>query len=294
LNIAVRQAELEELREEVRQLKELLAPAIWTPREWQLTTSEATLFAHLCSRSIATKESATAAMFGMADYDRDPKSVDVWIHKLRSKLKPFGLDIETVWGRGWELINRLHWRTVLEKEGHMPGTARVAVSFTLDQAIYAGIERRAGTMGKKPADYARQLCEAAYAARVGAEKNMPATDHDLDQAVRAVFCLAGEFSPKAIAKATGLTENLVDDILRGFKAVAGEMRDRPPADKRQAPTEQPTLRRFTADEIDVIRNLWREGKLTSEIAATLDRSTKVIENFASRHRDICPARRVLA
>lgn len=97
---------------------------------------------------------------------------------------------------------------------------RVPVSFTLDKPMYAGLERRAQAMGKKPADYIRMLTEAAYLARVGREKQTPSTDRDLDEAVRAVFCLAGEFSSVAIAKVTGLSEGLVIDILRGFKTVA--------------------------------------------------------------------------
>lgn len=99
---------------------------------------------------------------------------------------------------------------------------RVPVSFSLDKAMYAGLERRARAMGKKPADYIRMLAEAAYLARVGREKLVLSSDRDLDEAVRAVFCLAGEFSGAAIAKVTGLAEATVDDILRGFKTVAGK------------------------------------------------------------------------
>ncbi|RWG44149.1 hypothetical protein [Mesorhizobium sp.] len=97
---------------------------------------------------------------------------------------------------------------------------RVPVSFTLDGPLCAGLERRAKSMGKRPADYIRMLCEAAYLARVGREKNLPATDHDLDQAVRAVFCLAGEFNVATIAHVTGLPAGVVDNALRGFKLVA--------------------------------------------------------------------------
>ncbi|NUR12334.1 MAG: hypothetical protein HOQ20_10905 [Bradyrhizobium sp.] len=101
---------------------------------------------------------------------------------------------------------------------------RVPVSFSLDKKMYAGLERRAQAMGKKPAEYIRLLTEAAYLARVGREKQVLSSDRDLDDAVRAVFCLAGEFSTAAIAKVTGLTEGLVIDILRGFKIAAADLR----------------------------------------------------------------------
>ncbi|MBZ9856737.1 hypothetical protein LB566_23375 [Mesorhizobium sp. CA13] len=101
---------------------------------------------------------------------------------------------------------------------------RVPISFSLDRAMYAGLERRAQAMGKKPVDYIRMLTEAAYLARIGREKQTPSTDRDLDEAVRAVFCLSGEFSTAAIAKVTGLAEGLVVDILGGLKTVARQRR----------------------------------------------------------------------
>lgn len=95
--------------------------------------------------------------------------------------------------------------------------ARVPVSFTVDARMFAGIERRAVAMGKKPADYIRMLTEAAYLARVTRERSLPASDDDLDQAVRAMFCMAGECNVATIAKATGVPESFVEKVFAGFK-----------------------------------------------------------------------------
>jgi hypothetical protein len=181
---------------------------------------------------------------------------------------------------------------------------RVPVSFTLDGGMYAGIEQRAKTMGKKPADYVRSLCEAAYAARVGREKNTPAGDHELDQAVRAVFCLAGEFSTATIAKATGFSENLVRDILAGFKIVnrpdlaaerpkALPAPDRPPAavDKTVRASDRAEVRSvFTLDQQALIASMWSEGHKAAAIGAAVNADADQIRAFAQAHRDLCEAR----
>lgn len=180
--------------------------------------------------------------------------------------------------------------------------ARVPISFTLDAGTFAGIERRAATMGKKPADYVRSLAEAAYVARVGREKNMPATDRDLDEAVRAVFCLAGEFQERTIAKATGFTEELVRDVLRGFKTVAGEIRERPIAKVKPsetAKTEPTPAKKATsarsparsAEEITTIKKMWLEGASVKAIADATKRPLPATASWISTHPGICPKRR---
>lgn len=178
--------------------------------------------------------------------------------------------------------------------------ARVPISFTLDAGMFAGIERRAGTMGKKPAEYVRQLAEAAYAARVGREKNTPATDRDLDEAVRAVFCLAGEFQEKTIAKATGFTEDLVRDVLRGLKTVAEEIRERPassdqPQVKAAPPAPKVTVKKAASpvrspEEIGTIKTMWAAGASVKEIADATGRPFEGAKSWIYSHPGICPRR----
>jgi two-component system cell cycle response regulator CtrA len=108
---------IEELRDEVHTLKEtvremqtqLTAPALTIPVVWRLTPSEHAAFAPLCGRDVVTKEAMYQAMYAMHDDGSLPdlKMVDVWVCKLRKKLKPFGIQILTVWGRGYSLGDRL-------------------------------------------------------------------------------------------------------------------------------------------------------------------------------------------
>lgn len=99
------QEEIEVLREKVRQLEEALTPTNSTVEiEWLLTSREARVFAHLTTREMATKQSVMAALYSdRPDEEPEIKIVDVFICKMRKKLRPFGIVIDTVWGQGYSL-----------------------------------------------------------------------------------------------------------------------------------------------------------------------------------------------
>ena len=93
-----------ELEERNRQLEDALCPqADCPPPEWGLTSTEAKVFAHLASRDMVTRQSVMAALYSDRPEEPAMKITDVFICKLRRKLKPFGVSIATVWGRGWSL-----------------------------------------------------------------------------------------------------------------------------------------------------------------------------------------------
>lgn len=99
--------EILRLREELRQLRETLVPRSWEPPlEFCLTSKEAILLAALYkSPQSMTKSSLMTLMyqFSSADEVPDIKIIDVFVCKLRKKLKPFGIIINTVWGQGYQL-----------------------------------------------------------------------------------------------------------------------------------------------------------------------------------------------
>ncbi|GAA2871795.1 DNA-binding response OmpR family regulator [Aminobacter niigataensis] len=45
-----------------------------------------------------------ADVYWLENEDPEIKIIDVWICKLRKKLLPLGVKIETVWGRGYRLL----------------------------------------------------------------------------------------------------------------------------------------------------------------------------------------------
>ena len=107
----VQRAEIDTLRERVRQLENILAPDdVHVPVEWRLTASEAKVFAHLTTREIATKQSLMLAMYSdRVEAEPEIKIVDVFICKMRKKLSRFGVEIVTVWGSGYSLVDRLQF-----------------------------------------------------------------------------------------------------------------------------------------------------------------------------------------
>lgn len=95
---------IEFLEERIRQLEEALMPStVVVPVEYQLTANEARVFAHLASRDVGTKQSIMMALYSDRSEEPEIKIVDVFVCKLRRKLRPFGVHIETIWGQGYRL-----------------------------------------------------------------------------------------------------------------------------------------------------------------------------------------------
>lgn len=111
----------------------------------------------------------------------------------------------------------------------MPPTIRLDIKVTPKQEARLAAGARA--IGLKSSQYAQLLFDAAYTARVGQELEHPIADWALDEMVRAVLCLAGEFVPEAIAKTLGVSDEFVANALRAWKQI-GNLTTRKP--RRQA------------------------------------------------------------
>lgn len=104
--IAALEAELAEAQEEIRQLRALvLQQDGWrAPLELDLTATQEAILAALVTGGLRSKETLHAATRGPGrEVETEIKIVDVQICHIRRKLKPYGLVITTVWGRGYEL-----------------------------------------------------------------------------------------------------------------------------------------------------------------------------------------------
>lgn len=107
--IIARQREtIEELKEQVRQLKKLLVPVFVTPIEWRLTRKQQALFCMLPTRELVTRDMLDAADITGASIT--PNHGNVVLYQLRKKLKKFGVQIKTEWGVGWRLVDRKSWQ----------------------------------------------------------------------------------------------------------------------------------------------------------------------------------------
>lgn len=107
LRISALEQRIDLLQEQVAQLQKALGGETPCPVEWKLTASEARVFGVLIRREVATKDAIMAALYrDRGSAEPTPKIVDVFICKMRRKLKPHGITISTRWGMGYSLENR--------------------------------------------------------------------------------------------------------------------------------------------------------------------------------------------
>lgn len=101
--IAKLEQENELLRERVRQLEQLLGMSFEAPPIFGFTPSEGVMFGMLLKNKIVRKEALLDGMQRGRPHNVEIKIVDVLICKMRRKLKPYGISIETQWGNGYFL-----------------------------------------------------------------------------------------------------------------------------------------------------------------------------------------------
>lgn len=99
-------AENDELRERVRQLEGLLNHTVYLlPKELGLTRTEETVLSSLLAHPTMTRDHAMHALYnGRGDAEPDVKIIDIYVSRLRKKLKDLGIEIKTEWGRGYSLV----------------------------------------------------------------------------------------------------------------------------------------------------------------------------------------------
>ena len=100
------EAENERLRDRIFILESDLGHQFRTPIEWCLTGQESRIFGVLMAREVATKSNIMNALYGGMD-EAEIKIVDVFMCKIRAKLKRFGIAIETRWGEGYYMTKQM-------------------------------------------------------------------------------------------------------------------------------------------------------------------------------------------
>jgi DNA-binding winged helix-turn-helix (wHTH) protein len=115
-----------------------------------------------------TKETIYRRLYPAAD-DVELKIVDVFICKIRNKLRPFGCEaqIETVWGRGYRIVAEPE-RALGDAKGR-PATAQAAILERLAQgdASWTQLVSECGTAKKSAANALRWLVDRGDVERVG-------------------------------------------------------------------------------------------------------------------------------
>jgi DNA-binding response OmpR family regulator len=105
LELGVLRAENARLRDRVEDLeRELFATHVSLPLEWRLSASEARVMRVLVARQQAGRSAIMAALYS-ARPDDPPgiKIIEVFIHQIRKKVRPFGVEIWAVREEGYRL-----------------------------------------------------------------------------------------------------------------------------------------------------------------------------------------------
>ena len=106
------ESERDNARARVAELEEaLFRPDFRVPPEWRLRRQEVTLLGALIASgdAVLTRAAMMSALYGSDDW-ATPKIIDVIMCKMRTKLKPHGITVETVWGRGYRLSRQARER----------------------------------------------------------------------------------------------------------------------------------------------------------------------------------------
>lgn len=125
------EAENSELRERVAFLETELGFRVEVPLVLNLTQQETRLFGAILKRELLTKAGGMVALYAhRPDGDEaEQKIIDVFICKMRKKLKPFGISIETQWGHGYFMSPQSKAAALALMPGAAPeAVARVAVT----------------------------------------------------------------------------------------------------------------------------------------------------------------------
>ena len=124
-----------DLEEENAELKRVLSGGdvdfVQFPPEWRLTRSEATILASLMAapEGRRTREAILARLYPYHEQDGSQNILSIFIGRIRTKLEPFGVQIATRRGYGYELseADRVIIATKIEKwkSGEVDPVSRV-------------------------------------------------------------------------------------------------------------------------------------------------------------------------
>lgn len=108
------EAENERLRDRNAQLEDMLGLTIEMPVFLGLTVTEGRVFGALLKRPACTKDHLMHALYSLRHDGEEPemKILDVLVCKLRKKLSPLGITIETIWGQGYLMTPDMQARSL--------------------------------------------------------------------------------------------------------------------------------------------------------------------------------------
>jgi len=95
------EAENEELRARVRALEEMTGVTFDAPPQFGFTRNECVIFGLLLKNTMVLRTSMMNALYMHKQDEAEIKIVDVWVCKIRKKIRPYGIAVQVQWGQGY-------------------------------------------------------------------------------------------------------------------------------------------------------------------------------------------------
>lgn len=99
--VATLEAENDHLRDRIRLLEEMVGVSFEVPLAFGFTGKEREVFGCLLKNTLVKREHLMRVVYPPPYDDVEMKILDVFVCKIRKKLKPFDVSIETQWGEGY-------------------------------------------------------------------------------------------------------------------------------------------------------------------------------------------------
>lgn len=95
--------ENDDLRARIRELETLVGMRFQSPPQFGFTRHESVIFGLLMKAKLVSKPAAITALYLHEQDEAEEKIVDVFVCRMRKKLKPYNIEIQTQWGQGFFL-----------------------------------------------------------------------------------------------------------------------------------------------------------------------------------------------
>lgn len=173
---------------------------------------------------------------------------------------------------------------------NVAGLKLVPLSLQIPAVAMAALEKAAAKNGFRPSQYALMLFAAAFAARVGIDRQQAPLDRDLDEQVRLVFAHAGQGTAAAIGRAVGMPADRVEHILAAWQHAARhidtpEALDNDESSPEAGPQAEASHRQGTGAGTLAGREGRRDGEAVSADLPTNSEAKATEDNGATEPQD---------
>ena len=96
---------IDELEEELQQLRDMLKPQAQFPHEWSLTRREREILRCLVTRPEVTRDQLMLLIYGGMATEKDIRNIDQNIKRIRGKFEKYNVavQIEAIYGVGYSM-----------------------------------------------------------------------------------------------------------------------------------------------------------------------------------------------